>query len=163
MGWFRRRKEEPVPDDAWTTGPVRAPVPVPEPEPAPRGLTFLDDGDIHINIGTVEEAKLAIKQLKLKKKEYAVLKKGVTNELSQINATRKVALGKRGSMMRGGGNFGKTVRAFDRMGRDAERRNHAGNIAPLEGQKAAIESRVLRIDQAITMLEGYILEQESSA
>jgi hypothetical protein len=123
-------------------------------------VTFLDDGGIHLNVGSVEEAKLAIKQLKLRKKEYANLKRAVNQELAQLNAARRQQTARQGSMVRGGGNLGQTVRAFQRVSRDADRRQHAANLAPLEARKAAIDAAMLNIDQAVTAVEGYILEQQ---
>ncbi len=49
------------------------------------------------------------------------------------------------------------------MSRDAERRQHAANVAPLERQKAAIDDASLRCDQAIAILEGFVLEQQQRA
>ena len=68
-------------------------------------------------------------------------------------------------MVRGGGNFGTMLRGFERMGRDADKeRRHAANLAPLEQQqKAFIDAAVLNLDQGITTLEGYILQQQGSS
>jgi hypothetical protein len=162
MGWFRRNKDEPADEPVRSFQLDRLPATqsVSEPESTMRGVVFLDNGDIHLNVGTVEEAKLAIKQLKLKKKEYAVAKKAVTNEMSQIRATRSQQVAQQGSMMRGGGNVGKTVRTFERIGRDADKRKHANTLAPLEAQKAAIARATLVLDQAIMRIEAFLLENQ---
>lgn len=166
MGWFRRKMVEPIVEDVWSTppvsGPISGPAPAAQSVSTPRGVSFRGT-DIDINVRTVEEAKLGIKQLKLEKKEYAFERKGVTNQLAQINAARKIALAGRGSMTRGGGNLGKTIRVFEQSSRDAERRKHAADVAPLDAQKAAIDAAALRCDQAIAILEGFVLEQQQRA
>jgi hypothetical protein len=122
------------------------------------GVTFLTNGDIHISIGSVPEAMLAVKQLKLKKKEFSPDKKVVTTELSRMRAEHQIPLGNRASMVSGGGNFGKAVRSMQHASRDISKQTYVNTLAPLERRKTAIERHVLKIDDALTQLERYILE-----
>lgn len=45
MGWFRRKKQEPIVEDVWSMGPISAPVSAPTPayqppESSPPGVTL---------------------------------------------------------------------------------------------------------------------------
>ena len=44
------------------------------------------------------------------------------------------------------------------MSRDSDRRKHENNLAPLEQQKAIIDTQMLEIDSIVAKLEGYILQ-----
>ncbi len=96
--------------------------------------------------------------LKLKKKELALGKKAITTELSRMRAEHQIQLGNQASMVRGGGNFGKVLRTIQHVSRDTAKQSYVNTLAPLERQKTAIEQYVLKIDNAITQLERYILE-----
>jgi len=153
MPLFRRNKE---PEPVHAPAPV---LPIAAPEIVPgAGLTFLANGDIHISIESVPEAKLAVKQLKLKKKEFALDKNAVTTELSRMRAEHQIHLGNQGSMVRGGGNLGKTIRTVQHISRDTAKQSYVNALAPLERQKTAIEQHMLKIDDAVMQLERYILE-----
>jgi hypothetical protein len=129
-------------------------------ESAKPGVTIKPDGSIVLAITAVPGAKLAIKELRLAKKSLGVQKKAVTTQMAQMRARRRIEQGKRGPMMRGGGSLGKIVRAGQRAGRDAERKQHAEALAPLERNKAEIDRRMLNIDAAITQLESYIAQSQ---
>lgn len=165
MSWFRRKpQEEPVLDDDWTVpqAPLLPPTPdLPMGQPGQDDVvTFLPDDGIRINVGTIADAKLGIKHLRLKKKQFALEKKAVAAEMASIRAERRSAVAHQGSMPRGGGNIGKTFRVVQRISRDADRSRHASRLDPLEQQKAIIESKMLRIDEAVATLEAWIMQAE---
>ncbi len=120
---------------------------------------FADNGDIHLNVNSVAEAKLAIKQLKLQKKDVALQKRRVQQEITGINAQRRDQLARQGRMPRGGGGLGRTVRAFEGFSRDQQKAQHEQRLGPYQAQKARLESYALHLDKAIHHLETYILQQ----
>lgn len=161
MGLFGRKKQQaPVP------APVHAPTVVPltngEAAKTARGVSFQDDGSIRLSLHSIPEAKLAVKQLKLRKQEIALEKKAVTAKMAEVRASRQIALGNRSSMVRGGGKLGSFVRTTQRFERDSERARHAATMAPMERQKAVIERRLLNVQAAITAAQEYILENNES-
>lgn len=120
-------------------------------------VTISDDGRINISVQSLAEAKLAIKALKLKKKEYALVKRELTQQQKIIRAEYTDKVRQQGSKVRGGGSVGRLVRTVQTINRDADRRALAQRLAPLEEQKNAVDAIITAIDQAILQLEKYIV------
>jgi len=78
--------------------------------------------------------------------------------MAQLRAERKMEVACKGFMPRGGRDFGKMILGAEQMSWDADRRRHANNLAPLEQQKAWIESQMLNIESVVAQLESYILQ-----
>jgi hypothetical protein len=106
----------------------------------------------------VAEAKIAIKELKLKKKEYVLVKREISQQQKQIRAEYTDQVRQRGSKFRGGGNMGRLIRTVQTVNRDADRRSLAQKLAPLEEQKNTIDTIINAIDQTILQLERFIVE-----
>ena len=64
----------------------------------------------------------------------------------------------RGSKLRGGGSIGRLVRTVQTVNRDADRRNLAQQLAPLEQQKNTVDGIINAIDQTILQVEKFIIE-----
>jgi len=121
-------------------------------------VTFLNDGRINILVQSFAEAKIAIKALKLKKKECALEKRELSQQQKIIRAEYTDKIRQQGSKVRGGGSIGRLVRTVQTINRDADRRTLAQRLAPLEEQKNAVDETILAIDQAILQLEKYIIQ-----
>ncbi len=121
-------------------------------------VTISDDGRINVSVQSLAEAKIAIKALKLKKKEYALTKRELSQEQKIIRAEYTDKVRQQGSKFRGGGSIGRFVRTVQTVNRDANRRALAQRLAPLEEQKNAVDGIMTVIDEAILQLERYILE-----
>jgi hypothetical protein len=121
-------------------------------------VTITADGELRFSVRSVAEAKIAIKELKLKKKEYALVKREITQHQKQIRAEYTDSVRKRGSKFRGGGSIGRLVRTVQTINRDTARRNLAQELAPSEEQKNAVEAMINVIDQAIVQVEKFIIE-----
>ncbi len=171
MGWFRRKPQDKEPEplqvaevepEPWLPAEVEPEQPSAPMVPlGPQSVVrYEDDGNLSINIGNVAEAKQAIKELKLIKKEWAIEKKAINAEIADLRAGRRMQTAQQSSMVRGGGQVGQVVRSFQRISRDEARRNHANALAPLEESKAFIDRSMLEIDSAVTQLEGYILRNQ---
>ncbi|NDJ19394.1 hypothetical protein [Myxacorys almedinensis] len=121
-------------------------------------VTIADDGRITISVQSLAEAKIAIKALKLKKKEHTLVKRELTQQQKIIRAEYTDKVRQQGSKVRGGGSIGRFVRTVQTINRDANRRALAQQLAPLEKQKNAVDGTITAIDQAILQLEKYIIE-----
>jgi hypothetical protein len=164
--FWRKKKDEPQyePPIELDAPIFRQPV-APEPEPSiPEQdwqgsvLLFTDDGSIAFRGNSVADAKLAIKQLRLRKKAVGLEKREVTQAITAINAERRMQTANQGSMVRGRGGVAQTMRAFQSISRDADKRNHAARLQPYQQEKARLDEYTLTIDQMITKLEAYILQ-----
>ncbi|KAM3116446.1 hypothetical protein [Phormidesmis sp. 146-33] len=121
-------------------------------------MTIADDGRINISAQSLAQANIAIKALKLKKKEYALVKRELTQQQKVIRAEYTDQVRQQGSKVRGGGSIGRFVRTVQTINRDADRRALAQQLAPLEEQKNVVDGIIMAIDQAILQLEKYIIE-----
>lgn len=127
--------------------------------PSPNSfVTITADGELHVSVRSVAEAKIAIKELKLKKKECALVKRKISQSQKQIRAEYTDSVRQRGSKFRGGGSIGRLVRTVQTINRDADRRTLAQELAPLEQQKNAVEVIINATDQAILQVEKFIIE-----
>jgi hypothetical protein len=164
--FWRKKKNEPQPEPPIETDPPRWRQPVatgPEPSVLDQDsqgdvVEFSDDGQIRVSANSVAEAKLAIKQLRLRKKAVGLEKREVTQAITALTAERRRQTANQSSMMRGGGNLGKFTRGMQSLGRDADRRNHAARLQPYQQEKARLDRYMLGIDQMINQLEAYILQ-----
>ncbi len=112
---------------------------------------------VNVNVNSLAEAKLALKELKLKKKEFGLQKRGVNERQKKIRASYTEEVRNRGSMIRGGGGVGKLFRVVQTISRDSKRAQLASELAPLEQEKQGIESIIRAIDSAILQVESHIL------
>jgi hypothetical protein len=123
-------------------------------------VNISDNGDLHVSAKSLAEAKIAIKELKLKKREYALVKREISQKQKSVRAEYTNSIRQKGSKFIGGGGLGRLVRTVQTISRDADRRTLAQELAPLEQQKNAIEGIVNSIDQAILQLERYIIKNK---
>lgn len=121
-------------------------------------VTIAANGQISISVQSLAEAKVALKELKLKKKENALVKRELTQQQKIIRAEYTDKVRQQGSKVRGGGSIGRIVRTIQTVNRDADRRALAQRLAPLEEQKTAVDGTINTIDQAILQIERYIVE-----
>lgn len=121
-------------------------------------VKITDDGELHISAKSVVEAKIAIKEMKLKKKEYALVRREISQRQKQIRVEYTDQVRQRGSKFRGGGSIGRLVRTVQTINRDADRRSLAQELAPLEQQKNTVETIINSIDQGILQIEKFIFE-----
>jgi len=116
------------------------------------------DTEVDISLQSVADAKRALKELRLKKKEYALAKRDISQRQKLIRAEYTDTVRRRGSKFRGGGGLGSFIRTVQTFSRDAERSALAQQLAPLERQKFSVDAIINGIDQAILQIESYIVE-----
>jgi hypothetical protein len=114
---------------------------------------------IRVRTNSLDEAKMAIKELKLMKKQYALSKRTVGEEQKRIRAQYTQEVRSRGSMMRGGGGIGRFVRDIQSGSRDNRKARLASDLAPLEQKKQEIETVIRAIDSTIIQVEAAIIKQ----
>jgi len=122
-------------------------------------LIQVQNDEISYSVVDAAQAKLAIKELKLLKKGYALRKKEIVAEIQATRFNYSQEVKSRGSMMRGGGGFGRFVRAIQSVSRDSKRSGLASALHPLEVRKAEAEGMMHAIDQLVVKLEVYIHSQ----
>ena len=121
-------------------------------------VTITDAGELRVSARSIPETKIAIKELKLKKKEYALVKRKIHQNQKQIRAEYTYRVRQRGSKFRGGGSIGSFVRTVQTINRDDDRRTLAQQLAPLEQQKNTVDEIINAIEQTILQIEKYIIE-----
>jgi hypothetical protein len=121
-------------------------------------VVLTSDGHLSVQANNIQEAKIAIKQLKIKKKEYSLAKKEIVLQQQLIKAEFTDKNRRQGAMMRGGGGIGKFVRTIQNVQRDTNKIDLANKLAPLEKQKFHIDAILSIIDQGVLKLESYLLE-----
>src|SRR5215211_7659624 len=145
--FWRKKKNEPLPASPIEIDPPRRRQPVAT-EPQTSALSkdsqgdlvqFTDDGQIRVRATSVAEAKLAIKQLRLRKKAVGLEKREVTQAITAINAERRMQTANQGRMMRGGGNLGQLTRTFQGISRDMDKSRHAARLQPYQQEKARLD------------------------
>jgi hypothetical protein len=119
-----------------------------------------EQGDIYLALSGVKEARLVLKELRLQKRELSAEKRLVTQEMTSIRREYSAKNVRRVPTIRGGGQVGMVMRAFDQAGRSKDRDNREDDLAPLEQEKRNYEAAITMIDQAIHQCDIYILRQK---
>ncbi len=123
----------------------------------PSNFVQIEGTTVRYNVNNFDEAKIALKELKLKKKEFGVMKREIAVRQKEIRGAYTHDVRIRGSMMRGGGGFGKFVRAIQTASRNSKRARLAKALAPLEDEKLCIERMIGAVDSLIVRLETHML------
>ena len=120
-------------------------------------VTVDRNGCIQVNVQTVAEGRIAIKELRLLKKALAVRKREVTSQQKEIRAGYTDHVRRRRSKVVGGGGIGRFIRVLQTVSRDNTRNNLAKSLEPLEGDKQKIEAASNAVDRAIVQMEEFVL------
>lgn len=123
-------------------------------------VTISSRGEIRVTADSVPEAKLAIKELKLKKKALLLAKRQLMDQERAIRASYTDKIRRQGSKFQGPGIWGqgRFVRAAQTVARDKARKDLAKQLAPLEEERQRLEAMVAAVDQAILKVESYIIK-----
>jgi hypothetical protein len=113
---------------------------------------------LHVNNSA--EGKLAIKQLRIKKKELATEKREVAADIAGVRAEYRTKAAGRVYLGRGGGKTGMAVRAGVRAKRRGERMAVEESVVPMEREKANLDARMNAIDRAIAQIETWEMRGE---
>ena len=119
-----------------------------------------DAGELHLRLSSVQEAKLTIKALRIRKKELNAAKRENNQKMAAIRRDYAARNARRGPSVRGMGGFGKFIRSMDQLGRANARSSRENELAPLEQWKRELEGAIHTLDLAIHHCELYIHNQE---
>jgi hypothetical protein len=139
-----------------------SPVPVPPVPAQPAseaewGVTVTPNGNYSARWRSPDEARLIIKELKLRKKELQLQKRQENEREHELRAAYTERVRKQGSKVHGGGTTGRIVRSMQTASRDSARANLAKSLAPSERAKNGLQARVDAIDGLILQIEQKLL------
>ncbi|MEY2116237.1 MULTISPECIES: hypothetical protein [Rhodanobacter] len=118
----------------------------------------IENGEIHLRVTIAAEAKLAIEEIRIKKKELALFKREVVAKQRDLRAEQTHTTRTQGPMMRGRGGFSRFVRTIQSASRYSGRATLANSLAQLEDEKSRIDADMRGFDSLILQLENYILQ-----
>lgn len=123
------------------------------------GVYYFPDGGFKYSASSVAEAKVVLRELRLKKKEVALAKREVTAKQREVRSQYTGYVRRRGSKLIGGGGVGHFIRALQTVDRDAKRRDLAQALEPLQQEADRLDRLIAALDQALLNLEGYVLRE----
>ena len=107
-----------------------------------------------MNVESAEEAKVAIKLAKLRKKELQADKRELSSELADHReAWRERTAGRYSTVALGRGTGGRMLRAGIQAKRRSERQEHASTVNAFSDAKQEIDRKIAQIDRFIIELE----------
>ncbi len=109
--------------------------------------------EVKVKVGSATEAKAAIKELRHKKKEVALLKRRVASELKRAR-TAEAKAEKAAARTRRSGGFMATLARLSSVFSDDD---HAEDVERLEKDLQHTEEILHNIDSCIIQLEGRLL------
>ena len=109
---------------------------------------------VRVRADSVADAKLCIKQIKLKKQELQAQKREVTARIAQIRAEHLSTKVGSGLAPRGKGFMAGASRVI----KNVTAINVDTAVREQQSQKAALEDNIAQLDKALLQLERYILE-----
>lgn len=113
----------------------------------------IEEDSISSQIAQLEQN---LKELKLAKKRCILAKKEAQEAMRQIRAEYTDQTRQRGSRFQGGGSIGRVIRGFQTVSRDAQRRELANRLAPLEQSRRELEESQLNIERLILETEAHL-------
>lgn len=119
---------------------------------------LLPTGKVSISVKSVAEARLALIELKIQKKDIQIRQKEVLEQLRVIRSEYTDVNLRRGSKLQGGGWLGRIVRLVQTVNRDQHRYDLAVEIAPYEERRQWMEAALISIEKATLVLEKYIAQ-----
>ena len=126
-------------------------------------IKYSPDGQIvGCTADSIADAKICIKEIKLKKKEFQLQKKEVAAQIAQVRAAHRTANINRGPAVRGSGGLAKVLRTMDKATKQTAAINTNNAISQLETRKNAFDQKIAQLDGAILSLERYILDKSSA-
>lgn len=124
---------------------------------SPTTFVKIEGARISVSVQGAGEAKLALKELKLKKKEFGIQRRLLASRQKEVRASYTDEVRTRGSMVRGGGGLGRFIRAVQTISRDSKRAGLANELAPLERAKQDVEAMIHAVDILILKVEAELL------
>jgi hypothetical protein len=124
-------------------------------------LTYEPNGKITVVANSVAQAKAALKELKLKRRELSLLKKQIMERERRLRADYTHRIRCQGSKVRGRGFLANIVRSLQTSSRDSARADLAQKLLPLENMKRDLEGRRAAVEYLIMQVEQVLLSKSS--
>ena len=117
---------------------------------------------------SLEEAKAQLAEIKLKKNELSVAKKGVMEAMRQRRAeytdkTRDRATAGKGVGALVSKDFGKARRKVASVQNSYDREALARDLEPMEKQRAQIEAEIAKLDQDKLRIDKWVADEKAAA
>lgn len=166
MKWLQKLKGVEHANPTEDLAPVDEAEAYPQHEPppdewTPGQLVREHGGRIEARAESRAEAKLVIKELKLKKKELQMGRRQITQEMQAVRAEyRSRVAGRHSTVGLGRGGMGRVVRAGIQGKRRAERMQSDDAVSRLEQQRNVYDSDMLELDRLILRFEQYAAGDE---
>jgi len=116
-----------------------------------------EDGFVSVYVYKANQAKLALEELALKKKELQFYKKQITEEIRQIDHSYKNFIHKQNSKMQSNF-FGKLVTDVQALRNKTKRKKLANQLASYQQKKQVVETILTTVGDTELTIEKYILE-----
>lgn len=121
---------------------------------------ILGDELVSMEVNTPEEAKIAIKLARLRKKEIQGEKRELAADLADAReGWRDRQAGRYSTVGLGRGTSGRIIRSGIQAGRRSERMAHAGQVNEFSDARQELDQRILVIDKLIIDLERTALRK----
>lgn len=119
-------------------------------------ITMAPNGSISVMATSKDEHRLALGELKQKKKECALLKRQISEQIRLLKTEYAQEVRMRNSKFRGGGTIGRLIRGFQTVERDSRRQELGAELEPLEQQQADAIAMELAIDKMILQIQMHL-------
>lgn len=119
-------------------------------------VLFQPDGSVVLNVHSANDAIIAVKELKVRKKELLLERKYVRQRIRELKADYAQEVRMRNSKFQGGGKLGRIIRMVQTANRDSIRQSFGLQLDPLNDECLNLENRILFIDNAMHQLEVYL-------
>ena len=116
-----------------------------------------EDGFVSVYVNKVNQAKLALEELTLKKKELQFYKKRITEEIHQIDGSYKNYIHKQDSQ-RQVNIIRKFITDVQTLRSETKRKKMANQLASYEQKRQVVETILTSVDNTELTTEKYILE-----
>jgi|GEM_PF-6916476 len=120
-------------------------------------VAVFPDGSIEIKCHTKAEGKLALKTLRLIKKQLSLQLREINAALRNVRHGHTDATRRRTPMFRGGGQLGQIIRTIQTISRATDRVSLANSVQPLHDSKQRIDSILTNIQTNTVRLEATLL------
>lgn len=124
-------------------------------------VTLWEDGSADFHFRTVPEAKLAIRGLRLAKRQLQVHLADIHSTLRDVRHRYTDSTRRRVPKFPGGGTFGRMIRLAQTISHEIDQYKLADNIQPLHKQKESLKYLINCLDQHVLRVQSLILLRET--
>jgi hypothetical protein len=124
-------------------------------------VTVWEDGSADFHFKNVQEGKLAVKGLRLARRQLQLHLSSTNTALREVRHQYTDSTRRRMPKFPGGGTFGRLIRLSQTISHDIDQHNLANDIQPLHNQKELMKHLINCIDQHILRIQTLIFASGS--